>query len=150
MGRVLAIKFSLALAIMLAISLSLMTVSATMLKMPWGVQATGLLIAAAMSAALCGLATGLGAVFLNLEQRNPMAIVSGFGGTLNLALSLAYMIAVILPFGLLYHGHIMGYVSDSVLRRGWLLAAGWLLLITAVTTLTPLAVGRKSLLTREY
>jgi MFS superfamily sulfate permease-like transporter len=60
------------------------------------------------------------------------------------------MIAVILLFGLLYHGHIMGYVSDSVLRRGWLLAAGWLLLITAVTTLTPLAVGRKSLLTREY
>ncbi|MBU4201106.1 MAG: hypothetical protein KKG09_10385 [Verrucomicrobia bacterium] len=150
MGRVLAIKFALALIIMLVISLMLMAVSAAMLKVAWSVQLTGLMIAAATSAALCGLATGLGAVFLNLKQRNPMAIVSGFGGTLNLALSLGYMIAAILPFGLLYHAFTMDQLSEQALRRGWILAALWLLVITAVTTITPLAAGRKSLLAREY
>ncbi len=150
LGRVLAVKFSLALAIMLGISLTLMAVSGGMLKVDWSVQLTGLMVAAAMSAALCGLATGLGAVFLNLKQSNPMIIVSGFGGTLNLALSLGYMIAAILPFGLLYHWHIMGHLSLTALRQGWLIATAWLLLITAVTTLAPLAAGRKSLRDREY
>jgi len=150
MGRVLGIKFFLATAIMLIISLSLMTISTTMLNVSWNIRLTALMIATAMSAALCGLATGLGAVFLNLKQRNPMAIVSGFGGTLNLALSLGYMIAAILPFGLLYHGYTIGQVSLPVLRRGWMIAAVWLLGITAVTTLLPLAAGRKSLMTREY
>ena len=150
MRRVLTVKFSLALAIMLGISLTLMGVSGAMLKVSWGVQAAGLLIAAAMSAALCGLATGLGAVFLNLKESNPMAIVSGFGGTLNLALSLAYMIAAVLPFGLLYHWHVTGQLSLAALRWGWAIAAGWLLLITAAATLAPLAVGRKNLLAREY
>ena len=79
-----------------------------------------------------------------------MAIVSGFGGTLNLALSLGYMIAAILPFGLLYHGYTIGQVSLPALRQGWMIAVVWLLGITAVTTLLPLAAGRQHLMTREY
>lgn len=150
LARVLAIKFALALAIMLGISLTLMAVSGGMLNVDVKIQLTGLMIAAAMSAALCGLATGLGAVFLNLKQSNPIAIVSGFGGTLNLALSLGYIVAAILPFGLLQHWHITGQLGLPALRHGWLIASAWLVLITAVAALAPLAAGRKSLLAREY
>ncbi len=150
LGRVLAVKYGLSVAILLAISLALAAVSGSMLDVSWGVQGTGLLLAAAMSAALCGLATGLGAVFLDLKASNPVAIVSGFGGTLNLALSLGYMIAAVLPFGLLYHWHVTGQLSLAALRWGWLAAAAWLLVLTAVTAIAPLAAGRKSLAAREY
>lgn len=150
MARVLLTKFGLALFGMLAISVSLLAVSSIMLGVEWSVRLTALMIAVAMSFALCGLATGLGAVFLDLKERNPAAIISGFGGTLNLALSLAYMIAAILPFGILYHAYYLQHISSLVLRRGLAAVSLWLLIITTVTTVIPLAIGRKSLLSREY
>jgi len=150
MGRVLMIKFGIALAGMLVISISLTKLSMAMLGVEGGVRLTAILTACAMSLALCGLATGLGAVFLDLKQSNPAAIISGFGGTLNLALSLLFMCLAILPFGALYHAYYSGHIAMPALRRGLLTASAWLLLITAATTILPLAAGRKSLMVRDY
>ncbi len=44
-----------------------------------------------MSAALSGLAVGLGALFPNFKEDNPSKIVSGFGGTLCLVVSFIYI-----------------------------------------------------------
>jgi ABC-2 type transport system permease protein len=44
-----------------------------------------------MSAALSGLAVGLGALFPNFKEDNPSKIVSGFGGTLCLVISFIYI-----------------------------------------------------------
>lgn len=150
MGRVLKIKFLASLAGMLVISVVLMAVSTAMLDVGWRVWATALGLAVAISSGLCGLATGLGAVFLDLKQRNPMAIISGFGGTLNLVLSLAYMAAAILPFGALYHYHLLGRIGAGALRNGTVAASTWLIIITLAATLLPLMAGRKSLMRRDY
>lgn len=150
MGRVLLIKFTGAVVGMLAISMFLTHISMFMLNTEWGVRLVAFLIAGAISFAFCGLATGLGAVFLDLKQRNPAAIISGFGGTLNLALSLLFMCLAILPFGALYHAYYAGHITARTLNRGLVPASAWLIIITAAATALPLAFGRKSLVSRDY
>lgn len=150
MGRVLMIKFSSAFAGMLLISTALTSISMAMLEVEPGVRLTSLFMACAMSLALCGLATGLGAVFLDLKQRNPAAIISGFGGTLNLALSLIFMCLAILPFGALYHAYYSERIGTAAVRRGLVPASAWLFLITAAAVVLPLAAGRRSLSRRDY
>lgn len=152
MGRVLTAKFFGAVAGMLGISVGLMLLSTGMLRVEASVRGAALAVAIAMSLALPGLATGLGAVFLDLKQRNPMAIISGFGGTLNLVLSLIFMALAVLPFGWLYHLKALGrFEPDGV---GWIshqmMVFAWLVLLTLATTLLPLYLGRRSLAAREY
>jgi len=38
---------------------------------------------------------GLGAIYPNLKEDNPSKIVAGFGGTLNLVLSLIFVLSII-------------------------------------------------------
>ncbi len=150
MGRVLFAKFGLALTGMMTASLSLMYLSTRMLNVPAPVQGVAGAIAFAMSFGIAGLSTGLGAVFLDLKQQNPAAIVSGFGGTLNLVLSLAFMFGTIVPFGVLFHLHYVGHISPAEMRIGLAVGAVWLAGVTTLTTLLPLHIGRRSLLRREY
>jgi ABC-2 type transport system permease protein len=150
MGRVLLAKFGLALAGMTVISIGLMVVSTKMLLVPPEVQAAAVGIALAMSLAISGLSTGLGAVFMDLKQKDPVAIVSGFGGTLNLVLSLVFMGLVIVPFGVVFHLHYLGHLPGPALHRWIAWASLWTLGATAVATLAPLVFGRRSLQKREY
>jgi len=150
MGRVLKVKFLAALAGMLTISVVLMAVSTALLDVGLRIWLTALGLAVALALGLCGLATGLGAVFLDLKQRNPMAIISSFGGTLNLVLSLVYMAAAILPFGVLYHYYALGRVGDGVLKAGIAAASAWLIGLTLAAVFLPLAAGRRSLMRRDY
>ncbi len=150
MGRVLCAKWLGAFFGMLVVSAGLMGVSTWMLAVEPLTRGVALGIAAMMSLAVASLATGLGGIFIDLKQQNPSAIVSGFGGTLNLVLSLAYMVAAILPFGVLFHLRQTGKLAAAAFNRGLIGAAGWLLLITAVTAVVPLALARRSLAAREY
>ncbi len=150
MGRVLLSKFLVALAGMLALSVSLMYLSTAMLAVPRLTQLATTVIAVAMSFAVSGLSTGLGALFLDLKQKNPAAIVSGFGGTLNLVLSLVFMFAAILPFGLVFHLHFMHHLGVEELYRGLAFSAAWLVAVTVLATLLPLGLGARSLRRREY
>tara|TARA_R110002096_G_scaffold147671_21_gene307789 strand:- start:8283 stop:10025 length:1743 start_codon:yes stop_codon:yes gene_type:complete len=50
---------------------------------------------ALISAGLCGISVGLGALFPNLEETNAAKIVSGFGGTLCLICSFLYIVCFI-------------------------------------------------------
>ncbi|MFH0954340.1 MAG: hypothetical protein V1873_08430 [Verrucomicrobiota bacterium] len=150
MGRVLAAKFGLALTGMTLISAGLMALSTRMLLVPPAIQAAAVCIALAMSLGISGLSTGLGAVFLDLKQTNPVAIVSGFGGTLNLALSLLLMGLIIVPFGVIFHLHYLGHLPGAELPRGLAVAALWTAAVTAVATLVPLTLARRSLQRREY
>jgi ABC-2 type transport system permease protein len=150
MTRVLVTKFLLALVGMLTVSVSLMLLSANMLAASFATTAVAVSVTCAMSFAVCGLSTGLGAIFLDLRQRNPSAIVSGFGGTLNLVLSLGFMLAAILPFAFVFHLHTMGRLGDLELRGSLVLAGVWLLAITMLTTFIPLRLGAHSLARREF
>lgn len=74
---------------------SLMLASSLTLELPTERTLFFLLVIVLMSAALCGLSVGLGAIFPNLREDNPSKIVSGFGGTLCLVLSFLFIICSI-------------------------------------------------------
>lgn len=150
MARVLAAKFGLALLGLMTVSVLLMTLSTHMLLVPAGVKAVAIGVSVAMSFAICGMSTGLGAVFMDLRQPNPAAIVSGFGGTLNLVLTLGFMFAAIVPFGFAYHLHFAGHISDPEFNRAVLWLWLWLTVITILAVAIPLWLGNRSLKRREY
>jgi ABC-2 type transport system permease protein len=150
MGRVLASKFLAALTILIVVSLSLMYLSVQMLQVDGEVAAAAMTIAVAMSFAIAGMSTGFGGVFMDLKQRNPAAIISSFGGTLNLVMSLGFMFLSILPFAAIYHMVSGSRISEASLQAGAIVAYVYLLVLTAMATTIPLALGRRRLNQREY
>jgi ABC-2 type transport system permease protein len=56
-----------------------------------------------MAGVLVSLATGLGAIFPQFNEDNPSRIASGFGGTLNLILSLIYIAVMVCALAIAYH-----------------------------------------------
>lgn len=150
MRRILFTKFALAALGMVTVSTALMALAAWMLHTGPVLGAICIGLALAISLSVTAMSTGLGAVFMDLKQPNPVAIISGFGGTMNLVLSLGLMLAAILPYGLAWHWHTLGRISDAQLALANLLATAWLLVLTVTATLTPLAIGLRSLRRREY
>tara|TARA_B100000809_G_C15105442_1_gene518566 strand:- start:927 stop:1361 length:435 start_codon:yes stop_codon:yes gene_type:complete len=105
-----------------------------------------------MAFATAALSTELGATFLDIRQRNPAAIVSGFGGTLNPVLCLAFMLLSIMPFPTIFHVFYrqQGVMPAAQFQQMLRFATVWLIVLTAITTIVPLAIGRYSLSRREY
>ncbi len=150
MRRVLTAKFLLAVLALTPVSAALMLLSGAMLQAAPQVRLLAVGLSVCISLAVCGLSTGLGACFLNLESRNPAAIVSSFGGTLNLVLSLAFMLGAIVPFGFLFHLRVTRALGPALVQRGALAAAAWVLLITTLAVAAPLYAGRRRLDRRDY
>jgi ABC-2 type transport system permease protein len=150
MRRLVLAKFFSSAAGMVLTGVVLMLVSSRKLQVDWLASLVGAGLAAAVALAVCGLSTGLGAIFLDLKQRNPSAIVSGFGGTLNLVLSLSFVLAAILPFALIFHLH-AGYRVEGVFFKESLAAGAlWLGGITVLATALPLWLGIRSLRRRDF
>jgi ABC-2 type transport system permease protein len=148
--RVVLTKFAVAVVALSTISVVLTFMSTSMLSLDWRSRllATGIILA--VSVAVCGLSTGLGAIYLDLEHRNPAAIVSGFGGTLNLVVGLAFMLVSIIPPGLCFHLYSLGKLSQGQLRTGVVVTGGWLLFITWVTAYVPMRIGMRSIERRDF
>jgi ABC-2 type transport system permease protein len=121
-----------------------------MLRIAWHARLAALALSAAVTLAVCALSTGLGAIFLDLKQRNPAAIVSGFGGTLNLVISLGFMLAAILPFGLVFHWKLGGAFTPAGFRLALAAVSAWLVALTALATVLPLWLAARSLERREF
>jgi ABC-2 type transport system permease protein len=96
LAKVVKIKYWLASAMSLAVTLSLNTLSCWLLKLSWPRMVFFGAVVAAMAFALNGLAVGLGVLYPNFKDANPGKIVSGFGGTLCLVLSFLYIVASVL------------------------------------------------------
>jgi len=143
-------KFGVSVTCLLAISVGLNALSASMLRLDGDMARAALAIAAALALGVSGLSTGLGAVFLDLRQTNPAAIVSGFGGTLNLILNLLLILAAILPFAALHHLHASAALPASSFAAWRLGLWCWLLGLTVLSTAVPLAVAWRSLSNREF
>src|SRR5437899_11108945 len=73
------------------VTTALMIASSLMLHLDGKKVAFFAIAIALMSAALSGLAVGLGALFPNFKEDNPSKIVSSFGGTLCLVVSFIYI-----------------------------------------------------------
>jgi len=148
--RILLAKFVLWSSSAVGLALGLMAVSVKMLGVRGSAATTSLVSAAACGWAMAAMATGLGALFMDLRQSNPTAIVSGFGGTVTLLLCLAFIALAVFPFGFIYH-FFGGTGPDSpALQHALRIALLWLAAITLVATVLPLAAGSRALSRREY
>jgi len=150
MRRTLISKFIAATIALVGISTGLMLISSIMLKA--GPRETALLslITAALALSVAGLSTGLGAIFMDLEERNPAAVFSSFGGTLNLILCLLLLFLVIVPFGAVFHLSAINEISLHQLHVTTALLLTGLILLTASSVGFPLVIGLHILHTREY
>lgn len=148
--RVLLAKFTASVMFMSLTGLWLMTLSCNMLGVNTLTRLIACYLSLSISITVCGLSTGLGAVFIDLKQRNPSAIVSGFGGTLNLVLSLGFLLLAIFPYGMAFHYRLIGKLSLSGFHTSIAAASAWLLVLTASTTAMPLYLGARSIRNRDF
>lgn len=148
--RVLAVKCALSAFALAGVSGGLMLLSTQMLTTSPGTRWLSLGLTVVIACDVAALSTGLGAVYPDLRQRNPAAIVSGFGGTLNLVLNLGVMLAIILPFAVLYHRHYFYGVPWAQLGRGLALAGLWAGLVGGIGMVVPFGIGVRSLRNREF
>ena len=93
--RVLMQKFWSSLLVAATVTMGLMIASSLILRLDPGRIVYFAGAVSLMSASLCGLAVGLGALFPNFKEDNPSKIVSGFGGTLCLVASFVYIVLFI-------------------------------------------------------
>ncbi len=73
----------------------LMVVSDVMLEMPFEAMIVHLVTILVLAAGLSALAVGVGALLPNFRESDPSKIAVGFGGTLNLIISLGYLVVTI-------------------------------------------------------
>lgn len=108
---------------------------------------------------LSGISVGLGARLPNLKEDDPSRIASGFGGTLNLLVSLVFIFAVVMSLALPCHLYFLGHdesggsrlVLNEAQFRFWItVAIAGSLVIGAVGTIVPLRMGIKAFRRMEF
>jgi ABC-2 type transport system permease protein len=104
---------------------------------------------AVLSMGLSGISVGLGARMPNLRESDPSKIAVGFGGTLNLLVSLVFIFAIVTALAVPCHLYFLGvehpeaqYALTHGAFRFWLtLAIVVSLIIGAIGTVLPLRIG---------
>ncbi len=140
--RVVQTKYWLASTASLAVTVTLITLSTAMLRMPPGQILFFAGVVSAMTFCLNGLAVGLGVLYPNFKETDSSKIVSGFGGTLCLVVSFLYILISVLLLGF----------GAGVFRVGtWSVAAaiGLFALLSLAVGGLPLAMGFRKLRTLE-
>ena len=150
MRKILLVKFRLSAVILVIVSLVLMMMTTRMLRVDRLLQGMALLIAIALPLGITGMSVGLGAVFLDLKERNPAAIVSSFGGTLNLVLGMIYALFMVLLVATVFHLHGLGRMTEGRFHMTLFLAGLALGAVTAFVTWYPLRLGCRKLMKGDY
>ena len=134
------VKFWSNLAGALVITESLMLLSSHILEISGGMTAVTCGAVFLTALVLVSLALGLGAIFPQFKEDNPARIESGFGGTLNLVLSLIYIVVMV--------GTVAGFPH---LKLGYrYLAGGTILLLSGAGTYLSLKLGLNALQKLEF
>ncbi len=94
---------------------------------------------------LSGLSVGLGALFPNFASDNPARVVSGFGGTLALVLSLAYITLVLAAEVVISHFNLTGQLRAPTIFWACLALSVAVVCITILAGTLPMALGAKQL-----
>ncbi len=129
-----------------AITVALMFFSFSSLRLEAGMRWIIGFTVVMMSIGLSGIAVGTGVLFPNMKQSNAAQIVSGFGGTFCLILSLAYVACTVVIVALPMHLRYMGRAS---LEFQFASAVGVIYTITFVTSIMtaflPMRLAEKKL-----
>ena len=155
--HLLVCKFAYAATLTTTASVAMGLLSEWMLDLPWPVIVIHVIAVAVMALGLCGLGVGLGALLVNLREPNPSKIAAGFGGTINLLLSLLYAVAVIalasVPTFLYFADKELRQLDVMVVERmtRWtLVGVGSLVLLGAFAVGVPLVMGFRAFRRMEF
>ena len=95
---------------------------------------------------LSGLAVGLGALYPTFNEDNPARIVSGMGGTLNLLMSVGFIVCVVAIQVLVLQWKALGlFNSEAQFQVALVLAVAGVTLLSALCALLPMQLGLRNL-----
>jgi len=135
----------------LLVSEVLILTSDLMLAMPTRMIVIHATVLVFICMGLSGSAVGLGAAFPSPRESDPSKIVSGFGGTLNLVLSLCYIAITVGMVAVVTGAAVLRDPRNPLPPKLWLgvmLAA--VAIVTAAMTLVPLALGARAFRRMEF
>jgi len=151
LSRLMMIKFFISASGLLLISLSLSSLSNAMLRVPVFSHGLSLILMPGVSIALAGMSTGLGAVFMDIEAKTPSQVLSGYGGTLNLILTLLTVILLVLPPGMLSHYLTnQGLLETPLATRLFLFSSLYISSVCLLAAGLPLWFGHLTLRSRDF
>lgn len=141
--RVVRVKYWLASAASMVVTISLIVLSSRLLKLDWEQVLFFGLIISVMTLALNGLAIGLGVLYPNFKDPSAGKIVSGFGGTLCLVLSFVYILASVM---------LLAVASGGIVPETRLAVAalGLFGVLSVLTGMLPLHMAKLRLQRLEY
>jgi len=152
-------KFAFSSGISLVATEILVVLSDLMLRMGPAMIFLHMGMVAILCFGLSGISVGLGAKMPNLKEDDPSKIAAGFGGTLNLLVSLVFIFAIVMALAVPCHLYFAG--QDNPEATGVPLSAGqfqfWLtvaigisLVVGLVGTILPLRIGIKAFQKMEF
>ena len=145
-------KFAFSAGISLVATELLVVLSDLMLRMGPAMIVLHMGMVAVLCLGLSGISVGLGARMPNLKEDDPSKIAAGFGGTLNLLVSLVFICAIVLALAVPCHLYFaadnpdfVGSPLSEAQFRFWITAAIALSLVVGVVgTVLPLRIGIKA------
>ena len=152
-------KFAFSSGISLVATEALVVLSDLMLRMGPAMILLHMGMVAILCFGLSGISVGLGARLPNLKEDDPSKIAAGFGGTLNLLVSLVFICAIVtalaVPCHLYFAGQdnpeFAGFSLSETQFRFWLTVAILVSLVVGVIgTVLPLRIGIKAFQRMEF
>jgi ABC-2 type transport system permease protein len=152
-------KFAFSSGISLVATEVLVVLSDLMLRMGPAMIVLHMGMVAILCFGLSGISVGLGARLPNLKEDDPSKIAAGFGGTLNLLVSLVFICSIVMSLAVPCHLYFAG--QDGAESGGWSLSENqfhfWLtvailasLVVGIVGTVLPLRIGIKAFQKMEF
>lgn len=152
--QILWTKFWFAFGGAILLGIPVTVISNFMLKSEPVVFAVQVLTSVLIAASLSGLSVGMGALFPNFHERNPSKIVSGFGGTLTLILSVGLVAFSVGGGAFLCHRFLVLPETDTRFESGsnWYWAAFVLVLtwFNLLAAWVPMRLGARALEKVEF
>ena len=152
-------KFAFSVGISLVATEGLVFLSDLMLGMSPVMIALHVGMVAILCMGLSGISVGLGARLPNLRETDPSKIAVGFGGTLNLLVSLVFIFAIVTSLAVPCHLYFLGQehpgttslaLSHSGFRLWLIVAIVISLILGAVGTILPLRIGIRAFQRMEF
>ena len=152
-------KFAFASGITLVATEALVILSDLMLRMSAGMIVLHMGMVAVLCLGLSGISVGLGARLPNLKESDPSKIAAGFGGTLNLLVSLIFITSIVTSLALPCHLYFagpeaeqLGTIALSAERFHFWLSVAIIgsLILGVVGTVVPLRIGIKAFQRMEF
>ena len=139
-------KFAFSFVGSTVISELLILISTAMLRMPVELALLHAVTMLAICFGLSGLSVGLGAMYPSFNEDNPSKIVAGFGGTLNLVLSLFFVVLIIaLEAGPCHRYYALGAISNAEFRQSLGVSMTGIFALSGLAYALPMALGRRAL-----